>query len=234
MSFINEYFMRAKVTPEQMDFLWASGWRHFGTYFFRYSSSGHWGGVRTVMPLRIELARFISSRSQKRVTARNSALRIVVRDTFIDADKENLFYRHRQRFKENIPDSIYEFLSEEPAVKPCSNREICVYDGDRMVAASFLDIGGSATSAVYAMFEPSESKRSLGIFTMLEAIRYSRELGCKYYYPGYAYREPSVYDYKKNFAGSEYYDWKEGWKPFTGRETAERMESFRRDLLTDN
>jgi arginyl-tRNA--protein-N-Asp/Glu arginylyltransferase len=155
------------------------------------------------------------SRSQRRAQARNRDLRVVIRDTFIDGFKEELFYRHRERFKENVPDSIYDFLSEEPAVEPCPNREICVYDGDRLLAASFLDIGGRSTSAVYSMFEPSESRRSLGIFTMLEAIRYSRELGCKHYYPGYAYCEPSIYDYKKYFAGSEYYDWKEGWKPFT-------------------
>jgi arginine-tRNA-protein transferase len=49
---------------------------------------------------------------------------------------------------------------------------------------------------------------------MLEAIRYSRELGRKYYYPGYAYHEQSVYDYKKNFAGSEFYDWVGEWKPY--------------------
>ncbi|HEV2668372.1 MAG TPA: GNAT family N-acetyltransferase, partial [Blastocatellia bacterium] len=169
---------------------------------------------RTVMPLRVDLSKFAPSRSQRRALTRNSDLRVVIRDTFIDEVKKELFYRHRERFKENVPDSIYDFLSEEPAVEPCRNHEICLYDGDRLLAASFLDVGGQATSAVYAMFEPSESRRSLGVFTMLESIRYSRELGCKYYYPGYAYREPSVYDYKKNFAGSEYYDWKEGWKPF--------------------
>jgi len=223
MNFINEYFLRAQATPEQMDFLWALGWRHFGNYFFRYSASHHWDGVRTVMPLRVDLAKFALSRSQKRALARNRDLRVAIRDTLIDAVKEDLFYRHRERFKENIPDSIHDFLSDEPAVEPCHNREICVYDGDELLAASFLDIGGSATSAVYAMFDPSQSKRSLGVFTMLEAIRYSREIGCKYYYPGYAYRESSFYDYKKNFA-SEYYDWREGWRPFTRRESTEKTE----------
>lgn len=214
MSVIDEYFVRAWATPEQMDYLWALGWRHFGNYFFRYSASHTPGGFRTVMPLRVDLLKFAPSRSQRRALARNSDLRVVIRDTFIDEVKEGLFYRHRERFEDNIPDSIYDFLSEEPAAEPCPNREICAYDGDRLLAASFLDIGGQSTSAVYAMFEPSESKRSLGVFTMLEAIRYSRGLGCKYYYPGYAYREPSSYDYKKNFAGSEYYDWEGEWKPF--------------------
>ncbi len=216
MSFINEYFVRSRATPEQMDLLWAHGWRHFGNYFFRYSASRHRDGIRTVMPLRVDLSKFAPSRSQKRALARNRDLQIVIRNSSIDPVKEDLFYRHRERFKENIPDSIYDFFSEEPSVSPCRNHEICVYNDDRLLAISFLDIGGSSTSAVYAMFEPSESKRSLGIYTMLESIRYSRELGCRYYYPGYAYHEPSFYDYKKNFAGSERYDWKQGWKLFTG------------------
>ncbi|MBO0858862.1 MAG: arginine-tRNA-protein transferase [Chloracidobacterium sp.] len=203
------------ATPEQMDFLWSLGWRHFGSYFFRYSASRRGAEFISVIPLRVDLSKFEPSRSQKRVVARNRDLRVVFRDTFIDEVKKGLFYRHRERFKDNIPDSIYDFLSEEPAVEPCRNREICVYDRDNLIAASFLDIGGLSTSAVYAMFEPSESKRSLGVFTMLEAIRYSRDLGCRYYYPGYAYREPSVYDYKKNFTGTEYYDWAGEWRPFT-------------------
>jgi leucyl-tRNA---protein transferase len=215
MRFIDEYFVSAKATPEQMDSLWALGWRHFGSYFFRYSASRRRDGRRTVMPLRVDLSKFSPSRSQRRAVARNRSLHVIIRDTFIDEAKEGLFYRHRERFKENVPDSIYDFLSEDPAVEPCRNQEICVYDSDRLLAASFLDIGAQSTSAVYAMFEPSESKRSLGVFTMLEAIRHSRDLGCKYYYPGYVYLEPSFYDYKKNFAGSEYYDWKDGWKPFT-------------------
>ena len=51
------------------------------------------------------------------------------------------------------------------------------------------------------------------IFTMLAAIRYSVTLGCRHYYPGYACREPSIYDYKKNFAGAEAYDWRGRWRP---------------------
>ncbi len=214
MVFLNEYFHCWRATPEQMDELWAEGWRHFGIYFFRYSATAHWGGLRRVIPLRVDLTRFEPSRSQKRVIAKNRNARVVIRDAFIDETKEDLFRRHRERFKENVPDSIYDFLSAEPETSPCGAREICVYDGDRLVAVSFLDVGRNSTSAVYAMFDPAESKRSPGIFTMLEAIRYSRELGCRYYYPGYAYREPSGYDYKKKFHRLEYFDWKGKWRPF--------------------
>src|SRR5262249_43313308 len=157
-----------------MDLLWELGWRHFGNFFFRYSASRHWGGFRTVRPLRVDLSKFAPSRSQKRVRGRNRDLRVVICDTFIDEVKEGMFYRHRERFKENVPDSIYDFLSEEPAVQPCRNREIFAYDGDRLLAASFLDIGRHSTSPDDTMFEPSESNRSIDGCTMLKENRHAR------------------------------------------------------------
>ncbi|MBA3242977.1 MAG: GNAT family N-acetyltransferase [Acidobacteria bacterium] len=213
MSSPEDYFMSARVEPRRMDALWADGWRHFGMLFFRYRRSSYGGRRCFVMPLRVELERFTPSRSQKRVLARNSDAEIRIGETFINREKRALFERHKRRFQEALPDSLSDFLSHAPASVPCRNVEICVYLGGRLAAASFLDVGESATSAVYAMFDPEESKRSLGIFTMLVAIRYSLTLGCRHYYPGYACREPSIYDYKKKFAGVEYFDWRSVWQP---------------------
>jgi len=214
MLFINEYFMRAQVAPGMMDQLWARGWRHFGEYFFRYSIGYHDGEARKVIPLRIDLEEFTPSRSQKRAVTRNRDLEVIIRPTFIDEEKQQLFHRHKLRFDHNVPDSIHDFLSNRPAETPCENREIAVLADGKLIGVSFLDVGQTACSSVYAMFEPEESKRSLGIFMILEAIRHARELGCRYYYPGYAYRGPSFYDYKKNFSGLEVYEWECGWKPY--------------------
>jgi len=49
---------------------------------------------------------------------------------------------------------------------------------------------------------------------MLRSIEFSRQRGYRYYYPGYAYQEPFIYDYKKRFIGLEYLDWNTGWKAF--------------------
>jgi arginine-tRNA-protein transferase len=211
---INEFFVENRVSSTDMDRLWADGWRHFGVYFFRYSMTLFDDRPCHVMPLRIELAAFTPSRSQTRILKKNRDLQVVIRDTFIDSSKEALFERHRKRFRENAPDSLFDFLSERPATVPCRNQEICVYRGESLLAASFLDIGETATSAVYAAFEPAEHKRSLGIFTMLRAMEYSQDLGLHYYYPGYACREPSVYDYKKSFAGLEFLEWGGGWQRY--------------------
>ena len=197
-----------------MDRFWAEGWRHFGIFFFRYRTAVHRGKQFSVLPLRIDLERFSPTRSQKRVLAKNSDARIFIGPTFVDEAKEALFLKHRRRFKESVPASLDQFLSPAPDSVPCLNLELCVYLNEALIGVTFLDVGATATSAVYAMFDPEESKRSLGILMMLYSIQYSRQQRHRYYYPGYAYHEPFVYDYKKRFLGLEYLDWTKGWKPY--------------------
>ncbi|MBM4260890.1 MAG: arginine-tRNA-protein transferase [Deltaproteobacteria bacterium] len=197
-----------------MDALWAGGWRHFGIIFVRYRTALHGDKLYTVLPLRVDVQRFRLSRSQKRVLAKNRDIEVVLRPSFVDRAKERLFANHRVRFNDNVPDSLFNFLSPNPAEVPCPNLELCLYRAGQLLGVTFLDIGEQATSAVYAIFDPKETQRSLGIFMMLRSIELSRERGCRYYYPGYAYREPFTYDYKKNFSGLEHLDWERGWLPY--------------------
>ena len=210
----DEHFLCLRASPARMDQLWAKGWRHFGVIFVRYRTSEHGGKQYTVLPLRIDLERFALRRSQKRILAKNRDLGVLLRPSSIDHEKEALFEKHRLRFEENVPTSLFNFMSPDPAAAPCPNLELSVYHGEKLLGTTFLDIGATATSAVYAIFDPEASKRSLGILMMLHSIQFSIERGCRYYYPGYAYREPFTYDYKKRFTGLESLDWTEGWKPY--------------------
>lgn len=207
-----QYFETSQVSPGQLDVLWANGWRHFGTYFYRYWINFTSEGPRHVLPLRIRLAQLAFSESQRRIRRRNRDLRIAIQPTALDDATQRLFERHKRRFTENIPESLHAFLSEQPDRVPCHNEEIAVYDGERLVAKSFLDIGKRATSSVYGVFDPDYAKRSLGILTMLIEIEYSIARGDEFYYPGYAYHEPSHYDYKKRFAALEWFDWQGNWR----------------------
>lgn len=212
--FINEEFYTTRVAPQQLDLLLADGWRHFGERFFRYNIGFHENELRPVLPLRIRLAEFKVSKSQRRVLRKNQDLRIVFRPIEITAEKQDLFERHKQRFSHAVPDSLYDFLSTEPANVPSEALEVCVYERNKLLAASFFDVGARAVSAVCAMFEPSEISRSPGIFTMLLTIDFASKNGKTFYYPGYAYEGNSFYDYKKRFSALEEFDWKGNWIDF--------------------
>jgi arginine-tRNA-protein transferase len=190
-----------------MDRLWAKGWRHFGPLFYRYAQAQHGGALMDVRPLRIDLGRFRLSKSQRRVWRRNQDLSISIQPTRLDDTRRALFHRHKQRFTENVPDAIEDFLGADASPGPCDNVEVSVFSGSKLVAASYLDLGRAAVSSIYAFFDPEASARSLGIFTMLVEIDFAMNRGCRHYYPGYAYRQPSHYDYKKQFHGLESFDW---------------------------
>lgn len=211
---LDDAFICDSVPAEAMDRLWQAGWRHFGHYFFRYSmqqdAQGH---AQTITPLRIALARFHPSKSQRRVLRKNEDLRWEIAPTKIDDSLREMFQRHKQRFTHNVPDTLETFLGADPAAGPCACHMLRVFVGDRLIAASFFDVGQVAASSVYGIFEPECAWRSLGIFTMLLEIQHAHSLGLRWLYPGYATHEVSVYDYKKQFVGTEMLDWASGvWR----------------------
>jgi arginine-tRNA-protein transferase len=210
---IMESFRARSVEPDWMDELWSRGWRHFGDEFFRYSiveQSAHW---ETVLPLRIDLARFTLSKSQRRNLRKNQDLTVSVQSAALSDEAEAMFHRHKTRFRENVPDTLESFLGREPGEVPCVCFELRCHLHGELIALSYFDLGQRGISSVYGMFEPAFSARGLGIFTLLQEIEWARLAGKRYVYPGYATIGPSHYDYKKQFHGLEAFDWAgETWR----------------------
>jgi len=207
---LDEHFVAAHVAPAGMDALWAEGWRHFGWYFFRYSRLG----PNRVLPLRVRLAKFGLSQSQQRVLKKNQDLQVRLQPAFVSPEVEALFEQHKTRYSHSIPETIFNFVSGRPASVPCRCHSLTLHDKGRLVGISYLDEGEAATSSVYQCFDPTYARRSLGILMILLSIHISQKWGKTFYYPGYAYQEPSEYDYKKRFTGLEFYDWKGLWLTF--------------------
>jgi arginine-tRNA-protein transferase len=198
-----------------MDVLWSQGWRHFGTEFFRYNYQfPAQGGIQAIWPLRLDLAAFRPSKSQRRVLRRNADADIRIVPAVVDPEREAMFLRHSTRFIDNIPDSLRVFMpAAEPARVPCQCLSVEVRAAGRLIAVSYLDIGRASVSSVYAMFEPDASWRSPGTLTLLAEIQWAAAQGKRWLYPGYATREPSAYDYKKRLRPLYYYDWRGSWLP---------------------
>lgn len=58
-------------------------------------------------------------------------------------------------------------------------------------------------SAVYTFFDPSESKRSLGVFAILKQIEYVKSLSLDYVYLGYWVPHANKMNYKSQYAPFE-------------------------------
>ena len=212
--FINDQFVETQVSPAELDCLLADGWRHFGSEFFRYNLAVYDNEIRRVIPLRIRLSEFRPSQSQLRVLRKNADAEVTIGPVDVTREIEELFDRHKLRFRQHPPESIYSFLSPDPTEVPCEMLQFTVAVNGRIVASSFFDVGEASLSGIYAVFDTAESGRSLGIFTMLKEIEYARAERKDFYYQGYSYSGDSFYNYKKRFHGTEAYHWNGVWAPF--------------------
>jgi arginine-tRNA-protein transferase len=196
-----------EVAPEVFDELFANGWYHFNQKFRRYIDRVRYRSL----PLRIRLENFKPSKSQRRVLRINADLSVKRLPLFVEKDSEEcvLFRRHNTRFSDKAPKLIQLPRQGE------RNRKFHVFDGEKLIAASYFETGAYASHAYYATFDPDIQWRSLGTLTILKEIEYAKENGNEFYYLGYAFDKPSFYDYKKRFIGLESYDWNTmEWKKF--------------------
>lgn len=217
---VSDMYITESMSLKLWEEMLAKGWRHNGKLIFRTSHDiDENATLNDIIPLRYDLKNFLFTKSQRKIFNKNQDLTHIFRPVKIDEEKHELFAQHVERFRFNKPHSIFNFISED-LNKPFKTWELCVYKDEKLIACSFLDITKQALSSTYAMFDLQESKRSLGIYTMILEIQCAIEKKKKYYYPGYAYEKPSFYEYKKKFSNVEFYDWqKDKWYPLMPVET---------------
>ena len=207
---IVEMFTSDAMALSEWELRLALGWRHNGMLFFRVSTDNDEEGNKLdVLPMRYKLNAFEMSKSQRKIWNKNQDLTYRLRPLSIEDEMHDMFEQHRTRFKYNVPVSLYDFVSHIPNA-PFPTYQFEVYNKDKLVAVTFVDIMQHSISSTYAMFDLNESKRSLGVFTMLLEMLYGISYRKAFHYPGYAFLQPSYMDYKKLFAGAEYYDWLTG------------------------
>jgi arginine-tRNA-protein transferase len=215
----------SRATPMMMDALLADGWRHFGEEFFRDKYSVEGVRLQKIIPLRVDLSRYMPRRDQRRALKRAERLQVTVSPTRLTSEHHALFERHAERFERHRPSSLSQFFSEEPHCTPCPNMMCEVRDQERLLAVSFIDLGARSLSSVYAIFEPSEARLSLGNITLLMELRFAQMTGRQHLYTGYGHIGHSAYAYKKRFRGTEFYDWAGVWRP---------LEELDEDLLMNH
>lgn len=215
----NEDFYREQLALFDWEQLLNTGWDRVGDYFFhrRYDFTeipflNESIFIRAeLLPLRYNLSHFSFSKSQRNVLKRNADLTRVYQPIDITDEKLALFDRW-YRFRFGCESSIFTWVSNEN--KPFPTHEVSFYKKDKLVACSFYDSTPNFQYSTTAIFDPDEKHRSLGILTLLAEIENGIVNRKKYHYPGHAYYESSMYDYKKRFNNMEGFDWNtEKWMP---------------------
>jgi leucyl-tRNA---protein transferase len=202
------------LTPTAWEELVLSAWERVGMNFFRrqyrlrYVTAAMEYQMNQVMPLRFRLTPdFQFSKSQQIIKKRNADLQIAFRPAVINDEKLAMFATwYDERFSREA--DIWNWVGSPSSFVLM---ELSVYKKGKLVACSFFDVTPNLQYSVMAMYDPTESKRSLGIFTLLCEIEYAILHQKSYHSPGYAWHARE-YDYKKRFYNTETFDWaQEKW-----------------------
>ncbi|NIQ93234.1 MAG: arginyltransferase [Desulfuromonadales bacterium] len=207
-----EYFWAMELSDGELGDLLEKGWRKFGPYYFRPNCPD----CRACIPVRIAVADFSPSRSQKRVLRKNRDLQVSFGPLHFTDRVFEIYSRHAEdRFRQ---DSDLEDFLAGFYISSCPTMQIDIRLDGLLIGVGFLDRAESALSSVYFCFDPAFSRRNLGTFSILQEIERARRLGLSHHYLGYFVPGCRHMLYKDHFRPRDHLDWQSGaWKTVTDR-----------------
>jgi arginine-tRNA-protein transferase len=167
---------------------------------------------RACRSLRVPVATFAPSKSQRRVMRRNADLTISIGEAMPSEAGYELYRRYCIDWhgQESIgPEDYLRFLHDSPV--PTLEFQYRTRDG-YLLAVGICDRVPGALSSVYFYFDPRHADRSLGTFGALCEIDYAAVEKLDYYYLGYWVAGCGSMTYKANFKPCELLG-DEGWTP---------------------
>jgi arginine-tRNA-protein transferase len=168
--------------------------------------------VYSVVNIRLDLLKHTLSKSQRKIKRKvEKRFTVAIGPAKISQSRQRLYAAHKGRFKGFIHDTLDEYLHAGFHSTVFDTQEVCVYDGDRLIAVSFFDLGARSMASLLALYDEEYSEHSLGVYTMLKEIEYGQHTGRKWYYPGYVLDLPSAFDYKLKLGEMEYYTPNKRW-----------------------
>lgn len=198
-----DYRLMLDVTPEELDDLLEHGWRRFGPTYFRPVCSE----CMECVSIRVPVATFQPTKSQRRAAKKCRHLRIKVRTPVVDEEHLALYtawHAAREEARGWRPNALdeenYKFSFCFP--HPCA-REMAYYDGTRLAGVSIVDETPRALSSVYFYYHPDYLKLSLGIASVLSEIEWARQRGRAHVYLGYRVLACPSVAYKQQFGPHE-------------------------------
>jgi arginine-tRNA-protein transferase len=157
-------------------------------------------------PIRVDVARFVPSRSQARTFARaDRVLSTEVGPPRVDAERVRLYNAHKLGRglgdgQPTIDGSGYrDFL-----VSTCNESFELEYRlGEELVGVAITDRGRKSMSAVYCHYDPRHSALGIGTFSILKQIELCKKWGLTHLYLGLYISESEHMAYKARFLPHE-------------------------------
>jgi arginyl-tRNA--protein-N-Asp/Glu arginylyltransferase len=187
-----------------------AGFRRSGRLVYQPTCAG----CRACIPVRVPVATFQPSKSQRRAMRRNADLSIGAGAPTPTQEKHALYARYLRGWHGRDDDG-YEAFASFLYDSPVETAEFEYRDADgHLVAVGICDVCEASMSSVYFYFDPAHAARGLGTFGALYEIAAAAKLGVPYYYLGYWIRGCGPMQYKTAFRPCELLGTDGIWRPF--------------------
>ncbi|MFK7741454.1 MAG: arginyltransferase [Planctomycetota bacterium] len=177
-----------------------TGFRRAGTWLYQMACPS----CKQCVPLRVPVASFQPSRSQRRTLRRNEDVRLEVARPDLRPDAAALYRaylsdQHPHSDQESSDESLFEWLYRDVT----ESLEARYYLEDELIGVSILDFGDTCLSAVYHFFAPKHRKRRIGVLSVLREIQQAAQLGLEHYYLGFWISSAPTMAYKSDYGPHE-------------------------------
>ena len=206
-----------RISKYQLDQYLSQGWFRmaqsiFTCYFLHIKNN-----VYSTVWVRLNLHEHEWSKRQRKVMRRvESRFEISVQEAVINTEKEQLYKRYKAGLEEDMAASISTSLMNGMENNIYDTYEVAIRDNGKLIGVSFFDLGDKASASIMGVYDPDYQKFSLGYYTMLREIIFSKTAGMDYYYPGYVVPGYRRFDYKLRIGNVDYYlPETRSWKPYT-------------------
>jgi len=188
-----------KLSPDELDEYLARGWFRMRQSIFTTNFLFFKNQFYSAIWLRVALKNYIPDKRHRTLLKLNQGFRVLVQKAKISQQQEELYSLYRESIAFEPSESLQELLygNARTSDNIFDTYEVNVFDGDTLIGIGYFDKGATCAEGISSFYHPAYRKYSVGKYIMFAKIDYCRQLGLRYFYPGYLVPNYPPFEYKR-------------------------------------